>query len=193
MLLQLLRRPLLRRLPLRRPVRAPALAPRPLSLSSVASSALPPPEYRAMDIDQRDFADALPRMLDAIRTATFIAVDAEFTGLYDSGSNAAAPLDDFQERYTKLKSSSEDFMVLQVRPPRGRPAGRHARARPIMHAVVQFGFCTFRWLAQRSVYEVCPFNVYLFPRQMIRAMPDRCFRVRPPRATPSPRRRRRPG
>lgn len=60
-------------------------------------------------------------------------------------------MDDAQTRYSKLRISASQFLV------------------------IQFGVCTFTWSDAESAYVACPFNFYIFPSGDPREAGDRCF------------------
>lgn len=86
----------------------------------------------------------------AIEEADFLAIDGEFSGISD-GPNVSAltnGLDTPEERYTKLKKHSMDFLLFQ------------------------FGICTFTYDQTKSKYIIKPFNFYIFPKPFNRTSPD---------------------
>ncbi|XP_001634577.2 poly(A)-specific ribonuclease PARN [Nematostella vectensis] len=100
-----------------------------------------------MEILRSNFSQCLPIVSEAIEEASFLAVDAEFSGLNSHWKQQNA-LDSPQERYTKLKNTSHDFII------------------------VQFGLCAFIWNENLNKYIAKPFNFYIFPRQIHRSTPD---------------------
>lgn len=69
-----------------------------------------------------DFVEVLPLVEKAIATADFVAIDTELSGLFDE-STKESPIDDVQDRYTKLRSSCEQDSFI----------------------IIQMGLCTFHW------------------------------------------------
>ncbi|MEQ2168927.1 hypothetical protein GOODEAATRI_019691 [Goodea atripinnis] len=97
-----------------------------------------------------DFKDSLSTVYSAIDEADFLAIDGEFSGISD-GPNVSAltnGLDTPEERYTKLKKHSMDFLMFQ------------------------FGLCTFKYDQANSKYITKPFNFYVFPKPFSRTSPD---------------------
>ncbi|KAF7223692.1 poly(A)-specific ribonuclease PARN isoform X2 [Nothobranchius furzeri] len=103
-----------------------------------------------MEITRRNFKDCLSTVYSAIDEADFLAIDGEFSGISD-GPNVSAltnGLDTPEERYTKLKKHSMDFLMFQ------------------------FGLCTFKYDQTKSKYITKTFNFYIFPKPFNRTSPD---------------------
>ncbi|XP_005813387.1 poly(A)-specific ribonuclease PARN [Xiphophorus maculatus] len=103
-----------------------------------------------MEVTRQNFKDCLSTVYSAIEEADFLAIDGEFSGISD-GPNVSAltnGLDTPEERYTKLKKHSMDFLMFQ------------------------FGLCTFRYDSSKSKYITKPFNFYVFPKPFSRTSPD---------------------
>ncbi|CAL9699823.1 unnamed protein product [Knipowitschia caucasica] len=103
-----------------------------------------------MEVTRRNFKESLPTVYEAIGEADFLAIDGEFSGISD-GPNVSAltnGLDTPEERYTKLKKHSMDFLLFQ------------------------FGLCTFKYDQSKSKYIIKPFNFYVFPKPFNRSSPD---------------------
>ncbi|GAB6021420.1 Poly(A)-specific ribonuclease pnldc1 [Chamberlinius hualienensis] len=100
-----------------------------------------------MDVTSANFKELLPAIEAAINEATFLTIDAEFTGL-----NVAKTLhayDTPEERYSKLREGALDFLL------------------------IQFGLCAFKWKESRCEYK--PFNIYVFPKPGLKNGPDLRF------------------
>ncbi|KAK7502466.1 hypothetical protein BaRGS_00006419, partial [Batillaria attramentaria] len=97
------------------------------------------------------FAEKLDDIAEAIQQATFLAVDAEFTGLDTPDHGHTCPFDTPSERYAKMCKGSLDYLI------------------------VQFGLCAFKFNEETQSYEARPFNFYIFPRPYTRQAPDRRF------------------
>ncbi|KAK6170289.1 hypothetical protein SNE40_018712 [Patella caerulea] len=104
-----------------------------------------------MEVTRTNFNELLDDISNAIKQASFIAFDAEFTGLEDTKQGHALPFDTPEERYTKLRKGSLDFLVLQ------------------------FGLCTFKYDNKKKRHIAQPFNFYVFPKPYSRQAPDRRF------------------
>uniref|UniRef100_A0A8C6WM65 Poly(A)-specific ribonuclease PARN n=1 Tax=Neogobius melanostomus TaxID=47308 RepID=A0A8C6WM65_9GOBI len=68
-----------------------------------------------MELTRRNFKECLDTVYGAIEEADFLAIDGEFSGISD-GPNVSAltnGLDTPEERYTKLKKHSMDFLLFQ--------------------------------------------------------------------------------
>uniref|UniRef100_UPI0037E82ABB poly(A)-specific ribonuclease PARN isoform X2 n=1 Tax=Semicossyphus pulcher TaxID=241346 RepID=UPI0037E82ABB len=103
-----------------------------------------------MEVTRRNYKDCLNTVYSAIEEADFLAIDGEFSGISD-GPNVSAltnGLDTPEERYTKLKKHSMDFLLFQ------------------------FGLCTFKYDQAKSKYITKPFNFYIFPKPFNRTSPD---------------------
>lgn len=99
---------------------------------------------------RQNYKDSLNTVYSAIDEADFLAIDGEFSGISD-GPNVSAltnGLDTPEERYTKLKKHSMDFLLFQ------------------------FGLCTFKYDQTKSKYITKPFNFYIFPKPFNRTSPD---------------------
>ncbi|XP_031719066.1 poly(A)-specific ribonuclease PARN [Anarrhichthys ocellatus] len=106
-----------------------------------------------MEVTRQNFKDSLNAVYSAIEEADFLAIDGEFSGISD-GPNVSAltnGLDTPEERYTKLKKHSMDFLLFQ------------------------FGICTFKYDQTKSKYITKPFNFYVFPKPFNRTSPDLKF------------------
>ncbi|XP_049900785.1 poly(A)-specific ribonuclease PARN [Epinephelus moara] len=103
-----------------------------------------------MEVTRQNYKDSLNTVYSAIDEADFLAIDGEFSGISD-GPNVSAltnGLDTPEERYTKLKKHSMDFLLFQ------------------------FGLCTFKYDQTKSKYITKPFNFYIFPKPFNRTSPD---------------------
>ncbi|XP_061130275.1 poly(A)-specific ribonuclease PARN isoform X2 [Syngnathus typhle] len=103
-----------------------------------------------MEVTRKSFKDCLNLVYAAIEEADFLAIDGEFSGISDGPSVSALTngLDTPEERYTKLKKHSMDFLLFQ------------------------FGLCTFKYDHKDSKYITKTFNFYIFPKPFNRASPD---------------------
>lgn len=103
-----------------------------------------------MEVTRKNFKECLNTVYGAIEEADFLAIDGEFSGISD-GPNVSAltnGLDTPEERYTKLKKHSMDFLLFQ------------------------FGLCTFKYDLKESKYVTKTFNFYIFPKPFNRTSPD---------------------
>lgn len=103
-----------------------------------------------MEVTRKNFKDSLKTVYSAIDEADFLAIDGEFSGISD-GPNVSAltnGLDTPEERYTKLKKHSMEFLLFQ------------------------FGLCTFTYDQAKSKYIIKSFNFYIFPKPFNRTSPD---------------------
>ncbi|KAL1005169.1 hypothetical protein UPYG_G00055470 [Umbra pygmaea] len=103
-----------------------------------------------MEVTRQNFKESLSTVYNAIEEADFLAIDGEFSGISD-GPNVSAltnGLDTPEERYTKLKKHSMDFLLFQ------------------------FGLCTFKYDEVASKYIIKTFNFYVFPKPFNRTSTD---------------------
>ncbi|KAK7160963.1 hypothetical protein R3I94_003817 [Phoxinus phoxinus] len=103
-----------------------------------------------MEVTRQNFKEVLPEVCSAVQEADFISIDGEFTGISDGPSVSALTngLDTPEERYTKLRKHSMNFLLFQ------------------------FGICTFRYEQNKSTYITKAFNFYIFPKPFSRTSPD---------------------
>jgi poly(A)-specific ribonuclease len=102
----------------------------------------------SMDVTAKNFSSCCSLIQQAIKEATFIAIDGEFSGLLSDNSFALSAMDTVEERYHKLRSGAMDFLMFQ------------------------FGLCTFQYVEDGDKYVVKPFNIYIFPRPLSREAHD---------------------
>jgi len=115
-------------------------------LSRISSFARRP---RTMEITTANFKERLPDIEAAIDTASFLAIDGEFTGL--NAYRGISPFDMPAERYDKLQESARQFLL------------------------VQFGLCTFHYDPVSDSFSNQAFNIYVWPRPCSRNAPDPRF------------------
>ncbi|XP_038068770.1 poly(A)-specific ribonuclease PARN-like [Patiria miniata] len=103
-----------------------------------------------MEVTKKNFKEVLKTLPKILQSASFIAIDGEFTGLHHNVKPSS--YDTPEERYDKLRQGSMDFLL------------------------VQFGMCVFKYERENSRYLVHPFNFYVFPRPMTNSRkPDHRF------------------
>jgi poly(A)-specific ribonuclease len=90
-------------------------------------------------VTKENFIEILPQVLEAIKTATFIAFDTELTGLQLTRAHRNSNLDDLVTRYGKLRESVSNFGLLQV------------------------GLACFKWSESRQKYRISAYSFYVFP------------------------------
>ncbi len=65
-----------------------------------------------MDVNESNFWDVLPRILESISIAEYVSVDLEMTGvLFSSNTRARKPT--LEEVYSRAKAGAEGFQILQ--------------------------------------------------------------------------------
>ena len=74
-----------------------------------------------MEVNNTSFQWQLPRMLRAISTAHFVAIDLEFSGIQSKAIHRPEPLEGgngrkqtLQQRYEEVKEAAERYQVLQI-------------------------------------------------------------------------------
>ncbi|GAB2230413.1 hypothetical protein Droror1_Dr00014678 [Drosera rotundifolia] len=134
---------------LRCPIRALIL---PRAAAAATSPSSPPPRrtlttataaqtFSLKNVTISNFAATLPPLLRQIKSADFVAVDLEMTGVTSAPWRESFEFDRHDVQYLKVKDSAEKF------------------------AVVQFGVCPFRWDKGRGCFVAYPHNFYVFPRK----------------------------
>ncbi|OWF52139.1 poly(A)-specific ribonuclease PNLDC1-like [Mizuhopecten yessoensis] len=91
-----------------------------------------------VEVLKSTFEDYLPLIERSIKSADFIAIDTEFTGLVKSAKERTNLFDTSEERYQKLKKSMSQFTISQL------------------------GISTFKRQDKNS-YSATTFNFYLYP------------------------------
>ena len=66
-----------------------------------------------MDITISNFAERLDFILDSVKTADFIAIDSEFSGLNVGYEDILHGYDEAEERYQKLKHNCSTMNAFQ--------------------------------------------------------------------------------
>jgi len=102
-----------------------------------------------MEITSSNFKERLPDIEAAIDSASFMAIDGEFTGI--NAYRGISPFDMPGERYDKLQESARQFLL------------------------VQFGLCTFHYDPVTDTFSNQAFNIYVWPRPCSRNAPDPRF------------------
>lgn len=90
-------------------------------------------------VTRGNFAQVLPQVLEDIKSATFIALDTELTGLQLTRAHKNSQMDDLITRYGKLRESVSSFGLLQV------------------------GLACFKWSDTRQKYKISAYSFYVFP------------------------------
>lgn len=101
--------------------------------------------FSLKNVTKSNFEETLADLAGQVRTADFVAVDLEMTGVTSSPWRESFEFDRYDVRYLKVKDSAEKF------------------------AVVQFGVCPFRWDPLKLSFVAHPHNFYIFPRQELPA------------------------
>lgn len=91
------------------------------------------------EVTRSNFEDVLPHIEETIKNASFIALDAEFTGLKVGTTDHLSLFDSMNERYQKLKIRASSFTLTQI------------------------GLSAFRRHPTKNCYEVKTFVFYIRP------------------------------
>lgn len=71
-----------------------------------------------MEVTRNNFARLLPRMLQDIGDCSFVALDFEFSGIFNQKLRPASAYVDgdlsLQKRYEEVKQAAEEYQILQV-------------------------------------------------------------------------------
>ncbi|XP_065158175.1 poly(A)-specific ribonuclease PARN-like [Atheta coriaria] len=102
-----------------------------------------------MEITKSNLLSELPGIEEAIKNASFLAIDCEFTGLITSCK--INPYDTPEEYYQKIRLCSKDFLV------------------------IQFGLSAFRYDTGSKSFKEKSYNFFLFPRKFNKNLPDESF------------------
>ncbi|GIY67674.1 poly(A)-specific ribonuclease PNLDC1 [Caerostris darwini] len=70
--------------------------------------------FKMVEVTKSNFNEMMPLVEKAIKNSSFIAIDAEFTGLTLGGSNNLKLFDTVQEQYEKLKYRASSFIPCQI-------------------------------------------------------------------------------
>ncbi|XP_035827401.1 poly(A)-specific ribonuclease PNLDC1 isoform X2 [Aplysia californica] len=93
-----------------------------------------------IEVTRDNFEDVFPSIEYAIRTADFIAIDSEFSGLHFHDDDKPSLFDSGSDRYSKLRRSIQKFTLFQI------------------------GLSTFCGDVNTNRYQTQTFQFYLFPR-----------------------------
>ena len=96
-----------------------------------------------MEILCDNFAEKLNFMVESVKTADFVCIDSEFSGLNVGFEDQQNGFDELEDRYQKLRHNCKRMNAFQ------------------------FGVCTFKWDQEQNTYVSRPFNVYTWPHSEI--------------------------
>ncbi|XP_067005906.1 poly(A)-specific ribonuclease PARN [Anabrus simplex] len=102
-----------------------------------------------MEVTRSNFLEVLPELEDIIKSAEFLTIDGEFTGL-NIGSEVNA-YDTPAQYYSKIRAGCMDFLL------------------------VQLGLCAFSYDKENDKFTHRAYNFYVFPRPFSRSAPDHRF------------------
>ncbi|KAK9673737.1 hypothetical protein RND81_12G185800 [Saponaria officinalis] len=115
---------------------------RPKSLSTLLRRTLTTsPIFSLKNVTKSNFDETLIDLTTHLKSADFIAIDLEMTGITTSPWRESFEFDSSDIRYLKVKDSAHNF------------------------AVLQFGVCPFRWDTRLHSFVAHPHNFYIFPHQ----------------------------
>lgn len=92
-----------------------------------------------MEVTASNFQASLPRILQAISEANFVAIDTELSGLRPVDAVRELSIDSFDARWAKVRFSASSMAMLQL------------------------GICTFRLDETSGVWTTQPFTLYVCP------------------------------
>ncbi|XP_043272276.1 pre-piRNA 3'-exonuclease trimmer-like isoform X2 [Venturia canescens] len=99
-----------------------------------------------MNVTNTNFEEVYPKIKKSLESATFVAIDAEFSGLQSADKNISylneSLFDSPKERYTKLRKNIEPFIA------------------------IQFGLTAFTYVKHENKYNAESFEFYLIPRPL---------------------------
>ncbi|KAJ9597777.1 hypothetical protein L9F63_011385 [Diploptera punctata] len=93
-----------------------------------------------VEITRNNFEDKFNEIASQLRSAVFIAVDNEFTGLLSDQDYKSSLFDSGSERYDKLRRNIEHFLVMEV------------------------GISAFQFVEDENKYVANTYTFYVFPR-----------------------------
>ena len=138
---------------------APPLFRRPqrrcVSASASAASGLSPIDV--VTVDRDNFVKSKASLADALKSAAFVALDCEFTGLAREKQQGRSTLRSADERYLDLRRTLRGRLMHGEDKDGNRRQG---------YLVVQVGLSCFRWDAAAQKYDVQAFSFYVSPRPM---------------------------
>ncbi|XP_076232531.1 pre-piRNA 3'-exonuclease trimmer isoform X2 [Calliopsis andreniformis] len=94
------------------------------------------------EVLDKNFNRVYPRLEEAVKNASFIAIDAEFTGIQSSEVLKYSLFDSLSVRYEKLRENIQPFLIIQC------------------------GLAIFHHVHDENVYIAKCFNFYLLPRSV---------------------------
>ncbi|XP_076754248.1 pre-piRNA 3'-exonuclease trimmer [Xylocopa sonorina] len=93
-----------------------------------------------IEVSEKNFQSLYPELESVINNASFIAIDAEFTGIHSEENLKPSLFDTLENRYKLLRKNIQQFVI------------------------VQFGIAAFHHVPSKNTYEAKCYNFYLFPR-----------------------------
>uniref|UniRef100_A0A8D8RCG3 Poly(A)-specific ribonuclease PARN n=1 Tax=Cacopsylla melanoneura TaxID=428564 RepID=A0A8D8RCG3_9HEMI len=102
-----------------------------------------------MEVTKQNFKEILPEVEEAIKSAEFVTIDGEFTGL--SNGLITTPYDTPTQYYNKIRNGAMDFLL------------------------IQFGLCAFKYDKMTKKYTHQAYNFYIFPKPPHSSSPDTRF------------------
>ena len=114
-----------------------------------------------MIVNRENFEYVLPLVEESIRSADYIAFDAEFSGIRTRLETEQSEFDSPEERYQKVKEIVQSYTG------------------------IQFGICPFKWDAKAKQYLARPFCFFTFPISQ-ESVRDPCTKFQVSRLSKSP-------
>ncbi|XP_053598908.1 pre-piRNA 3'-exonuclease trimmer [Microplitis demolitor] len=94
------------------------------------------------EILDNNFINNYDKIKLSLKNATFIAIDAEFSGIKEENVADLSLFDTMPQRYKKLRENINSFIAIQL------------------------GISTFKYIRDDNKYNVDTYNFYLLPRQL---------------------------
>jgi len=93
----------------------------------------------AMDLTHANWALESPKLLELLKTASFVAIDEEMTGISTPDQQRIHVEETLQQRYDKIRAAPETYSIIQV------------------------GICLYHKVNGDDKYVATPYNIYTFP------------------------------
>ena len=92
-----------------------------------------------MDLTHANWALESPKLLELLKTASFVAIDEEMTGISTPDQQRIHVEETLQQRYDKIRAAPETYSIIQV------------------------GICLYHKVNGDDKYVATPYNIYTFP------------------------------
>ncbi|CAH0390276.1 unnamed protein product [Bemisia tabaci] len=92
------------------------------------------------NVTKKNFTECLSNIKDELKTATFVAIDSEFSGLLSDAEFKSSLFDSGDDRYLKLKSCLQQVIMMEV------------------------GLSIFKYDRDTHAFKASVYNFYVFPQ-----------------------------